>query len=78
MSSAATGYEVGSRVLGYVGLVAAWRRSVGKPKPYWDNLLVIQTSAEESIPAQSITINSKEGLLALRDCINEALRGEEQ
>lgn len=79
MSSASTMWEVGAVVLGYVGTVASWRRPKdGLAKHNHGPMLTIQTcaSTDEGVhePAASITISSKEGLLALRDAIDEALR----
>lgn len=77
MSSAAPQYQVGSVVLGYVGLVASWRRPAA-PRASFSPMLVIQTCAETDegahAPATSITITSREGLAALREAIDEALK----
>lgn len=86
MSSAAPQYEVGAAVLGYVGIVATWRRYSTdwiKKQPAGAKLghaemLTIQSCADTDdgahTPAVSISICSREGLLALRDAINEALK----
>jgi hypothetical protein len=83
MSSASSMFEVGAACLGYIGLVATWRRSAppahatiapSRVAPQ----LIIQSCATTDDgayePAQSITIGSKEGLLALRAAIDEALK----
>ena len=80
MSSATTLFEVGAVVLGYIGLVASWRRTTQKAMASRHGpMLVVQcvaTSTDEGAhePAQSITVNSREGLLALRSAIDEALK----
>lgn len=80
MTSAYDQFEVGSKVLGYVGFSASWRRMAqgyelrNKKQP----MLVISTcaSTDEGVhePAASITINNRVGLLALREAIDEALK----
>lgn len=77
--SATTMFEVGSAVLGHVGLMASWRRATDKHNALrYGPMLLIQSSggAEDGAytPAQSVTITSREGLLALRDAIDEALK----
>ena len=78
MSSASKMWEVGSVVLGYVGLVASWRRGADpETAKRYNPMLTIYSSAESDdgfhTPAASVTINSREGLLALRQAIDEAL-----
>ena len=68
-------FEIGARALGHYGLMASYRRrSDGK----WEPSVCITSSADTDegahTPAQSVTINSRAGLLALRDVIDEALR----
>ena len=77
MSSATPTFEIGAKALGYYGLMASWRRrSDGK----WEPSVCITSCADTDdgahTPAQSVTINSRAGLLALRDVIDEALRQE--
>lgn len=79
MSSATPMFKVGAVVLGYVGVVASWRRPADPKDTKLASYrsVVIQTTAtsDEGVhePAQSITIGSREGLLALRHAIDEAL-----
>jgi hypothetical protein len=81
MSSASSIFEVGAVALGYVGLVASWRRPTapGSRFPPW---VIVQSSAATDggahEPAQSVCINSREGLLALRAAIDEALKEPQQ
>ena len=75
MSSSSQIFEIGARALGYYGLMASYRRrSDGK----WEPSVCITSSADTDegahTPAQSVTINSRAGLLALREVIDEALR----
>ena len=75
MSSSSQIFEIGARALGYYGLMASYRRRIdGK----WEPSVCITSSADTDegahTPAQSVTINSRAGLLALRDVIDEALR----
>lgn len=80
MSASATPvYEVGAVVLGYVGFTASWRRHApGHGRAGQGQMLCINQAActDEGAhePAQSITIASREGLLALRAAIDEALK----
>jgi hypothetical protein len=73
-------FEVGAVALGHVGLVASWRRPTQKATASrgYGPLLVVQScaSTDEGAhePAQSVTVNSREGLLALRSAIDEALK----
>lgn len=79
-TSATPTYEVGAVVLGYVGLTAAWRRYApghGRRGTYGLSLCITEASSIDEgthAPAQSITITSREGLLALRGAIDEALK----
>lgn len=78
--SATTMFEVGSAVLGYVGLTASWRRATEKHNESrgYGPMLIVQSYATTDegahAPAQSVEIRSREGLLALRDAIDEALK----
>ena len=76
MSSVTPTFVVGAEVLGYVGVVATWRRPVGGLRR--DPMLVIQSCADTVngvyTPAQSVTISGRDGLLALRKAIDEALK----
>lgn len=79
MSSASSMFEIGAVALGYVGLVASWRRLA--PNQATRNnytLLTIYQCADTDegahTPAASISINSREGLIALRAAIDEALK----
>ena len=80
MSSATPMFEVGAVVLGYVGTVASWRRLAPKQaaRSVDYRMLVITTcgSTDEGVhePAASVSINSREGLIALRAAIDEALK----
>lgn len=80
MSSVSSMFEVGAVSLGYVGLVASWRRPVQQATATrgYGPLLIVQCSAvmEDAghEPAQSVSVNSREGLLALRSAIDEALK----
>lgn len=74
MSSATPTFEIGAKALGYYGLMASWRRrSDGK----WEPSVCIASAAasDDGVhePAQSVTIGSRAGLLALREVIDEAL-----
>lgn len=71
-------FDVGAEVLGYVGVVATWRRPATETeRNRRDPMLVIHSSADTDegvhTPAQSVTINSRAGLIALRKAIDEAL-----
>ncbi len=84
MSSASAIYEVGAVVLGYVGITASWRRYAPDQAVRGRGgqmLCITQPAAtDEGVhePAQSITIYSREGLLALRSAIDEALKEPQQ
>jgi type IV pilus biogenesis protein CpaD/CtpE len=72
-------WEVGAVVLGYVGHVAAWRRAATPDyaKRYQPMLIIsMSSSTDEGVhePAASVTVQSREGLLALRQAIDEALK----
>jgi len=73
--SASTIFEIGAKALGYYGLLASWRRRVdGKWEP--SVCITSAASSDDGVhePAQSVTIGSRAGLLALREVIDEALR----
>lgn len=74
MSSATPTFEIGARALGYYGLMASWRR---RSDNRWEPTVCITSSADTDegvhTPAQSVTINSRAGLIALRAVIDEAL-----
>ena len=77
MSSATSLYEVGAVVLGYVGTVASWRRPSASNKNRWPMLVITVCDATDEgvhTPAASVSINNREGLLALRSAIDEALK----
>ena len=84
MSSATSTFEVGAVVLGYFGLTASWRRPVKLEHERRGCVaqLIVQSCASTDDgahePAQSVTINSREGLLALRAAIDEALKEPQQ
>ena len=73
-------FEFGAECLGAVGITASWRRplktttSLGRYAP----MVVIQqcSSVDENAfsPAADVTILGKDGLLALREVIDEALK----
>ena len=77
-------FEVGAVPLGYVGIVASWRRPTALARGKYHGQLIIQSCSNtyEGVhePAQSITICTVAGLMALRGAIDEALRtpAEEQ
>ncbi len=84
MSDANNRYEIGAAVLGHPGDVASWRRPVrmdGARSDYGP-LLIVQCSAITGDgayePAQSVPIVGREGLLALRAAIDEALKEPQQ
>ena len=68
-------FEIGARALGYYGLMASYRRRIDGA---WEPSVCITSCADTDegahTPAQSVTINSRAGLLALREVIDEALR----
>ena len=78
MSSATPVFEVGAVVLGYVGTVASWRRPTADYAKRHGPQLIVQScaSTDDGVhePAQTVAINSREGLLALREAIDEALK----
>lgn len=78
MSSASSMWEVGSVVLGWVRTVASWRRPTGSNVNNYPPMVIVQSSAENDdgvhVPAASVTIASREGLIALRSAIDEALK----
>ena len=75
MSSSSQIFEIGARALGYYGLMASYRRRIdGAWEPSVCITSCADTDAGAHTPAQSVTINSRAGLLALRDVIDEALR----
>ena len=75
MSSSSQIFEIGARALGYYGLMASYRRRIDGA---WEPSVCITSCADTDegahTPAQSVTINSRAGLLALREVIDEALR----
>lgn len=75
MTQIASSHETGAVVLGAVGRVATWRRSA---QARWSPVLTVQVCSETDengySPAESITIVGREGLLALRFAIDEALK----
>ncbi len=79
-TSASTMFEIGAVALGYVGLVASWRRLAPNQSTRGVSytLLTIHQCADTDegvhTPAASVSINSREGLLALRAAIDEALK----
>lgn len=81
MSSATPMFDIGARALGYYGLMASWRRRVDVPPQKWEPSVCITSCASTDegvhVPAQSVTIHSRAGLLALRDVIDEALRTDD-
>ena len=72
--------EKGASVVGYPGLVASWQRYRTEAKIKYQPYLVLMTSGGvgESTyePPQSISVNGKEALIALRDAVDEALKYE--
>lgn len=78
MSSASSMWEVGAVVLGYVGTVASWRRPTQDYRRRYYPQVVIQSCADTDegvhTPAASVAIGTREGLLALRAAIDEALK----
>lgn len=81
MSSAAVQFEVGAVVLGYVGLVASWRRPATAAHKHYTPMLTIQScsSTDDGVhtPAESVTLLTREAMLALRQAIDEALKEPE-
>ena len=78
MTSATDLFQVGAVPLGYVGVVASWRRPTALAGGRYHGQLIIQScsSTDEGVhePAQSIAIYTVEGHMALRGAIDEALR----
>jgi hypothetical protein len=77
--SANPNFEIGARALGYHGLMASYSRRRDR---LWRSSVCITSSCDHTlegahIPAQSVTIDNRAGLLALRDVIDEALRQPE-
>lgn len=70
--------EHGAEVVGYSGVVASWQRWVQDAKPRYQPYVVVQSMGgmgEAGFePAQAITIQSKEALLALKKVVEEALK----
>lgn len=70
--------ERGAEVLGYTGVVASWQRFTQDAKPRYQPYVVLQSMGGMSEsgfePAQSIAIQSKEGLLTLKKVVEEALK----
>lgn len=71
-------FDVGAEVLGYVGLVASWRRPTLEYKQRYQPVLVIMAASNTDegahTPAESITITDRDALIALRKAIDEALK----
>lgn len=71
-------FDVGAEVLGYVGMVASWRRPVYDYKQRYQPMLVIMAASNTDdgahTPAESITIADRDALIALRKAIDEALK----
>lgn len=78
MSSANSFFEVGAVVVGYVGQVASWRRPTAQYVSRYQPMLTIQSCGETDegvhTPASSVSITSRNGLVALRAAIDEALK----
>lgn len=72
-------FEFDATCLGAYGLTATWRRhnkDVPKPRRWQPTLLIKAASVVENgayIPANDISISTAQGLLALRDAIDQAL-----
>lgn len=70
--------ERGAEVLGYTGVVASWQRFTQDAKPRYQPYVVLQSMGGMGEvgfePAQAITIQSKEALLALKKVVEEALK----
>ncbi len=77
-------FIVGAKALAFHGLIASWRRPnpADSRAPHWEPSFIIQSAAstDEGIhePAQTVTLNSRASLLALREAIDEALREDAQ
>lgn len=71
-------YEFDAVCLGTYGITAAWRRhKKDAERRYGPTLTITQGSTTDDgvfSPACDITIATKEGLLALRNAIDEALK----
>lgn len=78
MSSAPKYFEIGAVPLGYIGTVASWRRPTAEHKQRFSPMLIINSCADTDggahTPAASVTIATREGLIALREAIDEALK----
>ena len=73
--SASPTFEIGARTLGHYGLMASWRRRTdGQWEPNVCITAAASTDEQVHEPAQSVTISSRAGLIALREVIDEALR----
>lgn len=70
--------EMGAVCLGIVGATASWRRVKADAKNRFEPMLVIQLcgGVEDGAytPPSDITIANVQGLLALREAIDEALK----
>ena len=74
-------FEIGSVCLGAVGNTASWRRAhadVDRPGRF-PPMVVVQTCSSRAddggfVPAESVTIDGHEALLALREAVDEALK----
>ena len=70
--------ERGAEILGYVGVVASWQRYTQDVKPRYQPYVVLQSIGGMGDagfePAQSITIQNKEALIALKKVVEEALK----
>ena len=73
-----TMFEFDSVCLGAVGITAAWRRHKVDVKNRYAPMLIISQcgSVDEGVhvPAADVTVTTVQGLLALRNAIDEALR----
>lgn len=77
-------FIVGAKPLACHGLIASWRRSnpAHPNAPHWDPIFLIQSAAATGDgvhePAQTVSLSTRESLLALREAIDEALREDAQ
>jgi hypothetical protein len=71
-------FEFDAICLGAVGLTAAWRRHKVDVKRRYGPMLIISQccTVDEGVclPASDVTVTTVQGLLALREAIDEALR----
>lgn len=71
-------FEIGATCLGVVGNTATWRRTKPDAKVKYNPMVIISecSASDDGVysPASSVTIGSVNGLIALRDAIDEALR----